>query len=88
MKDFKMLLEAKNNGVEFLSEDAPTAKDFGFLSYDDNSGSIFGINVDSVKELADFYSVEEDMYEDLFDLEVGESLDMTKDGQGIWLRIW
>ena len=59
---------------------------YGFMVYDENSGAITGIHTNSAEELAETTSSEHDMYNDLFILEVGKSIELKN--QGVWCRIW
>lgn len=54
--------------------------------YDENSGTITGIHTNSAEELAETTSSETDIYADLFNLEVGKSIELK--GQGVWCRLW
>ena len=59
---------------------------YGFFEYDPNSGSMWCIQVDTLKQLAKEMNSDQDFYKSLFNLEPGQTK-YLKD-QSLWLRIW
>ena len=59
---------------------------YGFFTYDPNSGSMWCIQVDTLKQLAKEMYSDEFYYKSLFNLEPGQTK-YLKD-QSLWLRIW
>ena len=59
---------------------------YGFFTYDPNSGNIWCIQVDTLKQLAKEMNSDQDFYKSLFDLEPGQTK-YLRDGS-LWVRIW
>lgn len=77
--------DSKTGAFGEFEEPKKPAK-YGFMMYDENSGTITGIHINSAEELAETTSSEPDMYADLFKLEVGKSIELKS--QGVWCRLW
>lgn len=59
---------------------------YGFFTYDPNSGSMWCIQVDTLKQLAKEMNSDQDFYKSLFNLEPGQTK-YLRDGS-LWVRIW
>ena len=59
---------------------------YGFFEYDPNRGSMWCIQVDTLKQLAKEMNSDQDFYKSLFNLEPGQTKYLM-DGS-LWVRIW
>ena len=59
---------------------------YGFFEYDPNSGSMWCIQVDTLKQLAKEMNSDEFHYRSLFNLKPGQKIYLQD--QSLWLRIW
>lgn len=59
---------------------------YGFFTYDPNSGSMWCIQVDTLKQLAKEMNSDQDFYKSLFNLKPGQKIYLQD--QSLWLRIW
>ena len=59
---------------------------FGYMVYDQNSGTLFTFGVDRAKDMVQEYSYEESVADDLIKLKVGQSY--TDESGTIYTRIW
>ena len=59
---------------------------FGYMVYDQNSGTLFTFGADRAKDMVMQYSYEESVADDLIKLKLGQSY--TDDSGAIYCRIW
>lgn len=59
----------------------------GWMTYDENSGTVMSVSADKEQDLADKYGIDEDYFDDMWLLKVGETFQNTQDAT-ITTRIW
>lgn len=78
--------EARNEHLHVEAFEMHHSKKYGALGWYDNGQTAFLMEFDSVKDLADYYSTDEECWMGIDEIEVGERV---TDGSGaMYMRIW
>lgn len=78
--------EARNEHLHVEAFEMHHSKKYGAVGFDSTSETAFIMEYDSVKDLADYYGVDEECWMEIDKIQIGETI---RDGAGTYYtRIW